>query len=94
MRNKGKVNIVSGQTEIDYRPLMHILVDNKMSRGDLRKELGLTTSTILCISTGKPMPMEAVLRICRRFGCDINDILKIKSFSRENSAIEKVALAI
>lgn len=83
MRN-GKVNIVSEQTEVDYRPLMHMLVDRKMGRGDLRKLLNLSTTAILCISTGKPMPMESVLRICKLFNCDINDILRIKSFSRDD----------
>ena len=75
-----KHNFVSQVTKINYKPLMHELVDRGMTKADLRRETGLSTTAIVAISKGKPIPMESLLSICKFLSCDVQDVMQIESF--------------
>ena len=52
-----------------------------MSKGDLHKASGLSSSTMTKLRKGEDVSMEALRKICMCLGCNIGDIVE---FVEEN----------
>lgn len=78
MRTRRK-NTLSKEAIIDYTPLLKELGSRRMSKTDLRKSVGLSTTAIVSISKGNPIPMESLLKICKYLECDVPDVMRIHS---------------
>jgi putative transcriptional regulator len=59
-----------------YDPLWKILIDKKMTKEDLRKELETSASTIAKMGKGKYVSLEVIDRICTKLDCSIEDVIK------------------
>lgn len=59
-----------------YDPLWKLLIDNKMTKEDLRKELGTSPATIAKMGKGENISLELINRICNFFDCEIEDVVK------------------
>ena len=64
-----------------YKKLWKLLVDKDMSKGDLHKASGLSSSTMTKLRKGEDVSMEALRKICICLGCNIGDIVE---FAEEN----------
>ena len=59
-----------------YKKLWKLLVDKDMSKGDLHKASGLSSSTMTKLRKGEDVSMEALRKICICLDCNIGDIVE------------------
>ena len=62
-----------------YKKLWKLLVDKDMSKGDLHKASGLSSSTMTKLRNGEDVSMEALRKICVALNCNIADIVEFVS---------------
>jgi DNA-binding Xre family transcriptional regulator len=63
--------------QIRYNKLWKMLVDKKMSKGDLRKEIGLAPNTLTKLRRDEEVALSVLIRICEHLDCDIGDIMEL-----------------
>lgn len=61
-----------------YKKLWKILVDKEMSKGDLHKATGLSSSTMTKLRRSEDVSMEALRKICVVLDCNIGDIVEFE----------------
>ena len=54
-----------------YKKLWKLLVDKDMSKADLHKASGLSSSTMTKLRKGEDVSMEALRKICIALDCNI-----------------------
>lgn len=59
-----------------YKKLWKILVDKEMSKGELHKATGLSSSTMTKLRRSEDVSMEALRKICIVLNCNIGDIVE------------------
>ena len=59
-----------------YKKLWKLLVDKEMSKGDLHKASGLSSSTKTKLRKGEDVSMEALRKNCVCLDCNIGDIVE------------------
>jgi len=59
-----------------YKKLWKLLVDKEMSKGDLHKASGLSSSTMTKLRKSEDVSMEALRKICIALDCNIADIVE------------------
>jgi putative transcriptional regulator len=59
-----------------YKKLWKLLVDKEMSKGDLHKASGLSSSTMTKLRKSEDVSMEALRKICVALECNISDIVE------------------
>ena len=59
-----------------YKKLWKILVDKEMSKGDLHKATGLSSSTMTKLRRSEDVSMGALRKICVVLNCNIGDIVE------------------
>ena len=59
-----------------YKKLWKLLVDKDMSKGDLHKATGLSSSTMTKLRKNEDVSMEALRKICLVLDCNIGDIVE------------------
>lgn len=60
----------------NYQPLEILLAQHSMSKGQLKKELNLSSATVAKFSKNEYVSMEVLDKICKRFNCSLNDIVR------------------
>lgn len=70
--------------KVSYKKLWKLLVDKEMSKGDLRKASGLSSSTMTKLRKGENVSMEALRKICVALNCNIADIVEFVHDSTES----------
>ena len=82
--NKGYVFVIMKEDffaevrimKASYKKLWKLLVDKEMSKGDLRKVTGLSSSTMTKLRKGEDVSMEALRKISIALNCNIGDIVE------------------
>ena len=59
-----------------YKKLWKLLVDKEMSKGDLHKASGLSSSTMTKLRKGEDVSMEGLRKIRICLNCNIGDIVE------------------
>lgn len=59
-----------------YKPLWKMLIDNGMSKEDLRIAIKTSPSTISKMGKGEYISMDVLHRICAYFNCQPGDLLE------------------
>lgn len=59
-----------------YKKLWKILVDKEMSKADLHKASGLSSSTMTKLRRSEDVSMDALRKICIVLKCNIGDIVE------------------
>ena len=67
-----------------YKKLWKLLVDKDMSKADLHKASGLSSSTMTKLRKGEDVSMEAHRKICISLDCNIGDIVEFVSDTTES----------
>lgn len=67
-----------------YKKLWKLLVDKDMSKADLHKVSGLSSSTMTKLRKGEDVSMEALRKICTVLNCNIGDIVEFIPDSDES----------
>ena len=68
-----------------YKKLWKLLVDKEMSKGDLHRASGLSSSTMTKLRKGEDVSMEALRKICVALNCNIADIVEFVAETAENA---------
>jgi DNA-binding Xre family transcriptional regulator len=62
---------------ISYNKLWKLLIDKNMNKSDLRKLVGMSSSSLAKLGKNEPVSMDVIIRICKKLNCDISDIMEI-----------------
>ena len=63
------------EMRFDYRKLWKLLIDRKMTKGDLMNVAGITSATIAKMGKGQPVSMNVLGKICKAMEMNIGDIV-------------------
>lgn len=63
---------------ISYRKLWIVLIEQHLTKAELRKRAGLSPSTLTKLNKNEYVAMEILTRICDVLSCDIGDIVEIE----------------
>ena len=66
------------ERQISYSKLWKVLIDHKMSKGDLRKAIDLAPNTMTKMRRDEEVSMSVLVRICEYLECDIGDIVSLE----------------
>ena len=66
--------------KISYKKLWHLLLDKNMTKLDLRKLTGISTTTLQKLTKDESVGVDILLRICEKLDVKIDDIIE---FTRE-----------
>jgi len=64
--------------KISYKKLWKILIDKNMTRRDLRRLTGISTTSIAKMGKGENMQTDVLLKICMALKCDITEIMELE----------------
>ena len=60
-----------------YKKLWKLLIDRDMTRTELRRAAGITTTALAKLGKNENVNTEVLVRVCTVLGCDISDIMEI-----------------
>ena len=60
--------------QISYKKLWKLLIDKDMTKGELAKASGISTSTLGKLVKGENVNTDVLLKVCRALCCDLGDI--------------------
>lgn len=64
-----------------YRPLNILLAQKCMNKGQLRKEINVSSATMAKLSKNEYVNMEVLNKICEKLGCKIEQVIE---YTKEN----------
>ncbi|MDP4119724.1 MAG: helix-turn-helix transcriptional regulator [Bacillota bacterium] len=62
-----------------YNKLWKLLIDNNMKKDDLRKAIGISSSTIAKMGKDENVSLDVIDKICELFNCKVEDVLEYVS---------------
>lgn len=62
---------------ISYKKLWIKIAEEEMKRTDLKEYAGISSNTLAKMGKNEYVSLEVLERICRKFQCDIGDIIEI-----------------
>lgn len=65
-----------GNIMFDYEKLWKLLKDRKLKKVDLKREIGITPTTLAKLNRNENVSMDVLNRLCEFLECDIGDILE------------------
>ena len=70
---------------ISYKPLFKLLLEKDMTKTELRKKIGFSTSTLAKMSKDEYISLKVIDDICQFFNCKIDEVIEIKHETRKYS---------
>lgn len=67
--------------KISYKPMEITLIKRDKTRSDLKKDLGISPSTLAKMSKGEVVALTVILKICEYLECPIQEVVE---FVEEN----------
>ena len=67
---------------ISYNKLWKKLIDNNMTKTELRLKADIGTSTLAKLGKNEQVSMDVLLRICNVLNCDISEIMELTKESK------------
>lgn len=65
--------------KVSYKKLWLLLVERNISKATMRKEAGLSSSTLTKLNHNEEVSLSVLLRLCDYLHCDIGDICEAVS---------------
>ena len=62
---------------ISYEKLWRLMKKNKMKKSELAAAAELSKYTLTKMNKDEPVSLDAMLRLCKVFHCDIGDLIQI-----------------
>lgn len=63
---------------VTYDKLWKLLIDKKMTKTELRENVGFSTNTLSKLSKNESVTVATLEKICLYLDCKIEDIIEIK----------------
>lgn len=61
---------------ISYKKLWHVLLDKNMTKQDLRKATGISTTTVQKLTKNESVGIDIILRICEKLSLKMEDVVE------------------
>jgi DNA-binding Xre family transcriptional regulator len=61
---------------VSYNKLWKLLIDRGMTKTELRKIAGISTTTLAKLGKNEIVSMDVILRICKALDCKIEDVIE------------------
>ena len=74
--------------KVNYNGLWKKLIDNKMKKKDLTKNIGISSNMIARMGKEEPVSLETVAKLCNYFSCSIDELISLKGGENNNGKIE------
>ena len=62
---------------ISYEKLWRLMKKNRMKKSELAAAAGLSKYTVTKMNKDEPVSLEALMRLCKVFHCDIGDVVEM-----------------
>lgn len=62
--------------KISCKKLWHVLLDKNMTKQDLRKVTGISTTTVQKLTKNDSVGIDIILRICEKLNLQIDDVVE------------------
>ena len=59
-----------------YNRLWKLLIDKGVTKSELTKEIGISSSTMAKMGKNENVSLEVIDKLCARLNCGINDVLE------------------
>ena len=59
-----------------YNRLLKLMIDRKISKGDLRQAIDISQGTLAKLSNGENVSLDVLDKICSYLDCEIEDIIE------------------
>lgn len=66
---------------MSYNKLWKLLIDKDMTRSEMRKLAGISSSSLAKLGKGENVTTDVLLRICAALNCGLEDIAEVISDS-------------
>jgi putative transcriptional regulator len=73
--------------KMSYNKLWKLLIDKQMKKSDLRKEAGISSSSLAKLGKDENVTTEVLVKVCNALKCDVGDIMEFipdESLEEEN----------
>ena len=67
---------------VDYKKLWIKLIENNITKPQLRQMANLSPSTLTKLNKNEYVSMDVLTRICNILDCDFGDIVEVKKLTR------------
>ena len=62
--------------KMSYNKLWKLLIDKNMKKSDLRKNAGISSSSLAKLGKDENVTTEVLMKICNKLNCDVGDIME------------------
>lgn len=62
--------------KMSYNKLWKLLIDKQMKKSYLRKNAGISSSSLAKLTKDENVTTEVLAKICRELKCDVSDIME------------------
>lgn len=62
---------------LSYKRLWMRLIDNNMTKADLRRLADISTTTLTKLNKSQPVSLDVLMKFCQLLHCDIGDIVEV-----------------
>ncbi|MEG0834531.1 MAG: helix-turn-helix transcriptional regulator [Christensenellaceae bacterium] len=62
---------------VDYKKLWILLIEKGITKPQLRNMAELSPATLTKLNKNECVSMEVLIRICKRLGCNIGDVVDV-----------------
>lgn len=69
--------------KMSYNKLWKLLIDKNMKKSDLRKNAGISSSSLAKLGKDENVTTEVLAKICNELKCDVGDIMEFISDENE-----------
>lgn len=73
--------------KMSYNKLWKLLIDKQMKKSNLRKNAGISSSSLAKLGKDENVTTEVLVKICSELKCDVGDIMEFvpdESLEEEN----------
>ena len=69
--------------QLSYKKLWKMLIDQDMSKQDLREKAGISSASMAKLGKGENITTYVLLKICKTMNCKVEDIIETISDDEE-----------
>ncbi len=70
--------MMNERTKVNYKKLWKKLIDDDVSKAELRKNTGIASSTFHKMTNSEYVSLDVLVRICIELNCGLDDIVEIE----------------
>ena len=69
--------------QLSYKKLWKMLIDQDISKQDLREKAGISSASMAKLGKGENITTDVLLKICKTMNCKVEDIIETISDDEE-----------